>query len=186
MARESAVERVATRDRLIAEAGQFIHERGVSGWSLRELAAYCGTTHGHLLYHFQSRERLLVDVLLDLRRRVNLDLVPGMDGRPLSEEILEDFAKLTDEANLDDFRAFFYVAGLALNDPGLSDFFTGLVSTWVDIPGATEQDRARRRVAIAAMRGLLLDLLATGDRDGVDRAIKELAALLEHRGRRSR
>jgi AcrR family transcriptional regulator len=170
----------ATRDVLLDAVVAFVRERGVSGWSLRELAAACGTTHSHLLYHFGSRERLLVEAMVEYRRRFNLDLKPGTAREELADEVRRAFPAVADR-RLDDFRLFFYVAGLALQNPELNGFFTGIVSAWVDVPGAGERERARRRVALAALRGLLLDLLATGERADVDRAVEELVEMLSAR-----
>lgn len=40
-----------------------------------------------------------------------------------------------------------------------------------------ERARAEARLALAVVRGLLLDLLATGDREGVDRAFQRFVSL---------
>jgi AcrR family transcriptional regulator len=172
-----ATEHLTTRQVLLEGAMDFIRERGPTGWSLRELAASCGTTHSHLQYHFKTRELLLVDVMLEVRRRFNLDFKPGTAGTSLADEVLDDFVELA-ATRRDEFRGWFYVAGLALQDPSLDHFLTGIVSGWVEVAGASQRERARRRVALATMRGLLLDLLATEDTEGVQLAVEELADML--------
>ena len=173
-----------TKDRLLDAAVRFVRDRGVIGWSLRELATFAGTSHAHLLYHFGNREQLLVDVMLEIRRRDRLDFAAEVGEVDLSAYLIDGFRFLTDDTHIADMRTFFYVAGLALQDPSMSRFFTDVVSGYVDVQGETPTQRARRRVALAGMRGLLLDLLATGDRAGVEDALAELALLLRGRDHR--
>ena len=60
----------------------------------------------------------------------------------------------------------------------------GIISDWLDpmveVEQArgtpVEQARAEVRIGVALMRGLLLDLLATGDRKGVDAAFERFLA----------
>ena len=77
-------------------------------------------------------------------------------------------------------RLFYELYGRALLDPVLADqFLDGIVEDWLG--PATEINvaigvprplaRAHARAGIAVTRGLLLDLLATGDVAGVDAAM---------------
>ena len=176
--REGQAPARTTKDRLLDGAVRFVRDRGVIGWSLRELATFCGTSHAHLLYHFGNREQLLVDVMLEIRRRDRLDYAAEVGDVDLSHYLSEGFRLITDDAHIADMRVFFYVAGLALQDPSMSRFFTDMVSGYVDVEGETSTQRAQRRLALAGMRGLVLDLLATGDRDGVEEALAEFVRLL--------
>ena len=169
---------VSTRDRLLDVTVGFVRERGVLSWSLRELATACGTTHNHLLYHFGSREQLLVDVMLEIRRRDRVDFAAMSPDTSLAHYVKDGFAFLAAEDRVADMRIFFYVLGLALQDPSMDRFFEDIVFGVVDVDGESAQQRARRRVALAAMRGLFLDLLATDDRTGVEAAVAELARMV--------
>jgi AcrR family transcriptional regulator len=170
-----------TRERLLDAAVAFVRERGVLGWSLRELATACGTSHTHLLYHFGSREQLLVDVMLEIRRRDRSDFAAETVASSAARYLQDGFAFLADKGRINDMRIFFYVTGLALQDPAMERFFDDIVFGNVDVVGEDAGERLRRRVALAAMRGLLLDLLATGDRSGVEAAVRELAEMLDRR-----
>lgn len=58
------------RRRLILdEAIQTISERGYFGFRIQDLARRCGLTNGGLLYHFASKEELLLAVLDECERR---------------------------------------------------------------------------------------------------------------------
>jgi hypothetical protein len=76
-------------------------------------------------------------------------------------------------------RLFFELYSLALRGrPGTEEFLDGIVESWVSLiaaalvqAGADERTaRADARLTVAVARGLLLDLLATGDRAGVTEA----------------
>src|SRR5829696_9285471 len=51
------------RERLLAGAIEHVSQHGVGEISLRQLAAALGTSHRMLLYHFGSREALLIEVI---------------------------------------------------------------------------------------------------------------------------
>ena len=51
------------RERLLAAVLGYVTEHGFSDLSLREVAAAIGTSHRMLIYHFGSREGLLVAVV---------------------------------------------------------------------------------------------------------------------------
>ena len=83
-------------------------------------------------------------------------------------------------------RLFFEVYGQALHGrPPTSELLDGIVESWLG-PGAElgeamgvprEDARAFARLGLAVTRGLLLDLLATEDRAGVDAAMEHWIAL---------
>jgi AcrR family transcriptional regulator len=51
------------RKQILDEAIRIIGERGYYGFTIQELAQRCGLTNGGLLYHFGSKEQLLVAVI---------------------------------------------------------------------------------------------------------------------------
>ena len=71
----------------------------------------------------------------------------------------------------------------ALHDPGgpWGDFAQTTVTDWLDILGAaqprsvrdTAPGRAQRTAVLAVLRGAFLDLIATGDANRVDRAVRD-------------
>lgn len=54
------------RERLLAAAVEHVAAHGVGDLSLRRLAAALGTSHRMLVYHFGSREGLLVEVVREV------------------------------------------------------------------------------------------------------------------------
>ena len=85
------------------------------------------------------------------------------------------WAHISDESLWPNERLFFEVYGQALQGrPGTVELLDGIVDSWLE-PAAQgfmayglerEEALAQARLGLAVSRGLLLDLLATGDRDG--------------------
>ena len=64
--RRSPAER---RAQILDEAIRFLGERGYHGFTIQALASRCGITNGALLHYFESKERLLAEVLAEYSRR---------------------------------------------------------------------------------------------------------------------
>jgi len=62
------------RAMIIEEAILLVGEHGYSGFVLQELAQRCGLSNGGLLYHFHSKEELLLAVLGEYERRMEARL----------------------------------------------------------------------------------------------------------------
>jgi AcrR family transcriptional regulator len=166
---------------------------GSSDRSLRELAEAVGTSHRMLIYHFGSKEQLLVAVAQAVeqeqqQRLADLALEPGATPRDVAEAM---WVRLTDPALWPRERLFFELYGQALmGRPGTTGLLVGDVDRWVAgavgaleaVGVAAEQARIDARLGLAVVRGLLLDLLATGARAEVDAAHARFFDLWE-RGR---
>jgi AcrR family transcriptional regulator len=169
------------REDLLAAAVRQALDGGIADLSLRQIAAKIGTSHRMLIYHFGSREGLLVAVTqaVEKQQRAALLGVTSMDPRTAWEH-------LSDPALWPQERLFFELYAYALRGrPGTEGFLDGIVESWVAPiaaapveAGADEPTaRADARLSVAVVRGLLLDLLATGDRAGVTTAYERLLRL---------
>jgi AcrR family transcriptional regulator len=167
----------ARRERLLEAAVDYVIEHGLAGLSLRPLAAALGTDAPVLLHHFGSKDRLLVAVLNGVRDRLRaVDALVAEDNPVARVRALWGWA--SDPAHDRLYRSFFEAYGLALRRPdGYRDFLDHVVADWLDqlTPAVSERQAT---LAIATMRGLLLDLLATGDRDRVGAALDDYVASL--------
>src|SRR5437588_12985494 len=56
------------RGELLDAAADYVFEHGLSELSLRELGSGIGVSHRTLLYHFNSKERLLGEILRHIRK----------------------------------------------------------------------------------------------------------------------
>ena len=180
-----------TRERLLAAAVDYAAEHGLADLSLRTLAAGLGTSHRMLIFHFGSKEGLLVEVVraVEARQRELLDEVranPQLD--PLGQ-MQAFWQHLTSPALWPYQRLFFevYAQGLLGKEPArrlLDDAIDAWLPPIVDLLASQgvppDEARAEARLALAVTRGLLLDLLATGDVDAVNAAMARFTALYLH------
>ncbi len=170
----------SARDRLLADAIALASHGGISHLSLRQLATELGTSHRMLLYHFGSRDGLTAEVVrvVEDQQRAGLELLLADDGLPAQEQVRRFWAHVVDAAG--SFGPlFFELTGQALQGrPHTTRLLDGLVDRWLE-PLASlyvrqgippERAQVHARLGLAAARGLLLDLLVTGDRDSVQAA----------------
>jgi AcrR family transcriptional regulator len=173
------------RDRLLAAAVEQAMQSGIADLSLRELAAAIGTSHRMLLYHFGSREGLLVAVA---RAVEEAERARFLSWGLAAEDARRIWERLSDPVLWPSERLFFelYVQAL-LGRLGDEQFLDSAVRGWI-APVATALVEAGdseatahidARLGQAVVRGLLLDLLATKDRDGVTRAFDRFVRLYE-------
>jgi AcrR family transcriptional regulator len=168
-------------DAVVAE----LERGGIGDRSLREIGAAVGTSHRMLIHHFGSREGLLTEVV----RKVEADQRRFLESLDLQPEEAVDlmWQRLRDPDLWPAERLFFetYARACRGEEP-FASLLPGLVDDWIDLsvrqrlvwPGDERTERARARAGLAMFRGLLLDLVGTGDRDGVDDAFEEFRALL--------
>jgi AcrR family transcriptional regulator len=178
------------RERLLDAVVTYMAEHGAADLSLRRLAAAIGTSHRMLLYHFGSKPQLLVEVVRAVEERQRAALAELVeDAGPLAPADVgrRMWARLADPALGPSERLFFELYGQALQGtPGTVELLDGIVESWVEPIAALrraggmpeDRARARARLELATTRGLLLDLLATGDRAGVDAAVEEFIELV--------
>ena len=146
-----------------------------------------------LIHHFGSKEGLLVEVVkaVEQRQRAVLreltDKADG-DGDGDSDDVgLRFWDSLNNAQVAQHERLFFEVYGQALQGRAwATPLLDGIVDDWVEpmtaffvaqgVPARTA--RVDARLAVAVSRGLLLDVLATGERGAVDAAMRRFMQLL--------
>src|SRR3954469_855165 len=179
---------VNPRQRLLEAAIDHIAQRGISDLSLRELAAAVGSSHRMLIHHFGGREGLLVAVVREVEQRQRdglADVIPEPRASP-ADAMRTWWRHISDPTLWPNERLFFELYGQALQGrPGTTELLEGIVDAWLE-PAATmlaqlgfPDPQGTARLGIAVTRGLLLDLLATGNRDAVDAAMEAYIHALE-------
>jgi AcrR family transcriptional regulator len=173
----------APRARWLALVMGYVAEHGVGELSLREIAAAIGTSHRVLIYHFGSREGLLVAVVQAVEAAQRAFMAELLSDPNLSqaEAMHAMWRRLADPSLWPNERLFFELYAQALQGrPGTGGLLDDIVDAWV-APAAEyaverglnpAEARAEARLGVAVIRGLLLDLLATRDRPGVDAAFE--------------
>jgi AcrR family transcriptional regulator len=190
----SAVATKNARTDLLDRAVEHVSAHGLGDSSLRAIAAQLGTSHRMLIYHFGSAERFWDAVMARTRKR---------DRRALSEAaasgevpLLEaTWASLSSARNLPFARLMFETYGRALRDrKRFQPFLSQVVDGWIEsVSDALEQQfrvgpqraRVEARLRLAVLRGLLLDLLTTGDREGTTEALESFAKRMRLQRRRT-
>jgi AcrR family transcriptional regulator len=181
----------AGADRLLAAVVDHVLGEGLSDLSLRPLGHAVGVSPRTLLYHFGSKDRLVIAVVDEARRRQRA-LLDGWLRRSAEYDVgtllLGAWRWLSAPRNDRFFRLFFETYGVALQDRArYGAFLEGAVEDWIDFfgrvltTGGVAPDRAAHlaTILVAVTRGLLLDVLATGDRARVDRAFRSFVTAIE-------
>lgn len=178
------------KQRLLAGTIDYVAEHGVGDLSLRRLATALGTSHRMLIYHFGSKDGLFIEVVraVEAQQRAALaELGRENDGSP-AEIMRAMWKRLADPALWPNERLFFELYGQALQRRAHAEpLLDGIVELWLEPAAALARQHgvppaealAFARLGLAITRGLLLDLLATGDRAGVDRAMEHFVELYE-------
>ncbi|GAA0996041.1 TetR/AcrR family transcriptional regulator [Acrocarpospora macrocephala] len=177
------------KEKLLGEAIDYFATHGIGDASLRSIATGLGTSHRMLIYHFGSREGLLAEVVraVEAQQRASLAMFTGDDDLTVAERSQRYWDGVV-EATLTYGRLFFELSAHAMQKRPHTEGLRGdLIAVW--LPPLTElfvsggidpaEAPAYARLSLAATRGLLFDLLLTGDREGVDEAIVLLNRFLQ-------
>jgi len=169
--RQSLLDRVV--ERMLAS--------GTATASLRSLAAEIGSSHRMLIYHFGGQEGLVRAVVeeVEARQRAALAQLGARPDMSAAEVALAFWERLSAPDLRAVERLFFqlYTRLLELGDDAV---VARLTTAWLEpvtelmVARGYSPARARRltRLGMAVYRGLLLDLLATGDTSEVDAALR--------------
>jgi AcrR family transcriptional regulator len=184
MAKRTSNVSTGPKEQLLERTIGYLAEHGVIDVSLRALAAAIGTSHRMLIYHFGSKDGLFVAVVraVETRQREAFSDLVVSSGDSLSDVARQFWRRLSDPALAPHERLFFEMYGQALQGrPYAAPLLDGIIDSWLgpmtDVlrqTGISEDlARAEARLGIAVIRGLLLDLLATGDADGATAAFEQ-------------
>jgi AcrR family transcriptional regulator len=178
----------ARRAELLEAAYEYVLANGLADVSLRPIADAIGSSTGVLRFLFSSRDGL-VAALLDRARTDELamlgQLPPEGDLTGIAVAVWE---WISDPVHSSLIRLWVesYATSLQSEDGPWAGFAARTVDDWLAVfakaqPGNlrhTSAGRAQRTAVLAVLRGAMLDLLATGDRARVTRAVRmSLAAL---------
>ena len=183
---------LSANQRLLDAVVAHFTAEGLADQSLRRIAEAIGTSHRMLLYHFGSKDGLLLAVVREVEARTQ-DRLAALSEDTLDETdtlIRRMWTYLADPALGDFERLFFALYGRALQgDTAIRSLLDDDIAHWLDANVALSAPlgmpadvvRTHARLGLAVTRGLLLDLLATGDREEVEAALEVFAA--RYRGR---
>ncbi len=176
----------ARRDELLMHAVDHVCAHGLAGLSLRSLASALQVDASLLTHHFGSKQQMLALVLNGVRDRLR-EVTAISPAEPLPDALHRVWAWASDPAHRKLYLLFFEVYALALRAPDeYESFLNTVVADWLGpLTTASQHDghdeetaEARATLAIAALRGLLLDLLTTGDTKRIDQALRHAEQIL--------
>jgi AcrR family transcriptional regulator len=177
----------ARKAELLEGAYAYVLDRGLAELSLRPLAAAVGSSPRVLLFLFGSKEGL-VRALLARARADELSRLEheaaGAADDGLADVVRKTWRWLSSDQHRPLLALWVEAYGRSLTDPDgpWAGFAAATVGDWLGILAAAQPERRRRSragmtervLALAVLRGALLDLLATGDRGRTE------AAVLDH------
>ncbi|MEW2353591.1 TetR/AcrR family transcriptional regulator [Spirillospora sp. NPDC029432] len=185
----------ARQTELLELAYRYVLEHGLAELSLRPLAAAIGSSPRVLLYLFGSKDGL-VRALLARARADELALLERLreqDALDLATAAGQVWDWLSAPARrpLLALWAEGYGRSLLVRDGPWHGFAAATVDDWLALLAdaqpaaerATLAGEARRTLVLAVLRGALLDLLATGDRDRTTTAVRAHLTALAGDGR---
>jgi AcrR family transcriptional regulator len=176
----------SSRERLVDSVIEHFTADGLADQSLRRIARAVGTSHRMLLYHFGSKDELLLEVVraVEARTRARFGAIAEDADAETDELVRRMWAAVADPVLADLERLFFALYGRALQrDDSMLPLLEDDVERWLDANAArsarhgipADVARIHARLGLAVIRGLLLDLLASGDRTGADAALEVFA-----------
>jgi AcrR family transcriptional regulator len=178
------------QDELLQAAAAYLLKHGVAGMSLRPMAAAIGTSARLLIYHFGTKERLLIEAMGVIRVQARAGVEAMLRDASVDEQrgdlgdLVRDFWRwCTAARNRPYLRLLFEVHGLALQYPKTyAGYLEGSVKHWIDLLTVALRPRLGREadsvatLIVGTIDGLLMDYLSTGDLKRTTRALEALAA----------
>jgi AcrR family transcriptional regulator len=172
------------RDELLERAYKHVLANGLTGLSLRPLAAAIGSSPRVLLFLFDSKDGL-VRALLARARADELAALERLGTNPRPVGLAETGLELWSWLAADEHRGLLrlwtesYARSLVEPDGPWAGFALKTVEDWLELLAAAQPPRerrtrdgeARRTLVLAVLRGALLDLIATGDAPRTSRAV---------------
>lgn len=166
----------ARQQELLDAAYRYVLTNGAFDLSLRPLAVSTGTSPRVLLYLFGSKDGLVREILRRARDEQRELVRVVLADRPANRDSLDRlWAWLSAPEQRDTVRLFVEAYSLSLHpEPGpWEGFAQASVEEWLGMLGELEPSPGpARTLRLAVLRGLLLDLLATGDVDRVTKAYR--------------
>jgi AcrR family transcriptional regulator len=174
------------RGELLEAVGEYVLENGVCNLSLRRVADSVGISHVTLQHHFGTKEEMVSEIVEHLLQRTLSPAGAYEDGAPrpgtdLTTRWRALWAQLTSPTGQRDVRLFVEVIGqgaLAEADysaavaRSITHRLDGISANLIAIGCPEDQARPLATLTLSTLRGLIMDLLATGERERLDAAFE--------------
>jgi AcrR family transcriptional regulator len=171
------------KQRLLDACTDYALEHGLPD-RLRPLAAAAGTSTRMLIYHFQTRDGLLREILRQARRRqieAFTDLIRVRPDEPYAVTLARAWSAISGPQGQPYLRMFSRLHETA-GEPLWPGFRQSATTDWLAPLAEGMRSLGRPELAtvvLAVIRGLLMDLDATGDTARTHRAFTAFLATIE-------
>ncbi len=170
---------------LAERAAAYVLEHGLIDLSLRPLANALGVSARLLLYHFGSKEQLVVELLSTIavqQQAVLATIDPAADPTERFDQL---WAQLTSPELTPFLRSLFEVELRAIDGATRYQLFArDALHAWIGVVAAHLKDVpvAKANFVLAALTGLLIDRFSTRDEERTDEAFRALKDALHAGG----
>ncbi|AVA34190.1 AcrR family transcriptional regulator [Cupriavidus metallidurans] len=179
---------------LLDAATEHVLAHGLGDLSLRNVADALGTSHRMLIYYFGSADGFWQALLFRVRHTEQQARMRAFSGGKDTGAAMEAaWDRYSAPGYLPVMQLLFEIYGRAIRDRDrFSGFLEDVVGSWTSMLAerlqqsmniSEEEARLYARVEVATMRGLLLDLITTGDRKGTTAALKYFASKMATPGK---
>jgi AcrR family transcriptional regulator len=174
------------RGELLAAVGEYVLENGMATLTLRGAAEAVGVTHATLQHHFGSREQLLEEIIEHLLERSfapGEDYPEGANVADVEVRLRKLWSSLRTPASGRDIRLFTEVLVQGLyagpdSEPAVTrsigQRLERIAGIMVSLGCPESEAMACATAMLAMLRGITLDLLATGEDERVDETFELL------------
>lgn len=169
-------------ERLLGASVEHFAEHGIGDSSVRGIAQAVGTSHRMLIYHFGGREGLVSAVIAALEERQR-QLLSSIASRPGDDLVERAWSYWLEVAGAVERYGplYFELAALAMRRgrpeseplrlPDTEQWTQVLGRLWASFGMDPREAATMARLNLAVSRGLLHDLLLTGQREVADEAM---------------
>jgi AcrR family transcriptional regulator len=159
---------MSRKNELRDKALDYFLEHGLAELSLRPLADEIGTSSRLLIYHFESKEKLIATVMEEARARTQRSFAELIERSNDDPDLRVFWEWVTDPQNVGCARLLFEVQILALQKPDIyAQYLENGSASWLNVIESripkSPHSRAIATLCAAVIDGLLLDYMSTGD-----------------------
>lgn len=173
------------RDELLARTFEYVAQHGLHEFSLRALARELDTNARMLVYYFGSKEELVAALFThaeSIQRESLRAWRAGQGDAKLSDRLRSFWRWLASDEVRPLMKLTFDIYALALRpDAEMQEFVVRLTEEWLAAIEATlgaNDSPASASLTLAMLRGLVLDLMLTGQVERVEAAFEAYLTLL--------
>lgn len=177
--RSVSIRKEELRDAALA----YLLEHGLAHVSLRPMAAQIGTSARILIFHFTSKEGLLQEVMEELHRRLQSSFLKISEASDPGIAPLKRFwLWATGRTNFRYLRLLYEAQIVAVQNPKEYRLYLKKASSdWQELVYRNLSDAVRSEamadLCIAVFDGLFLELMTTGERTRLTRAIDRFISM---------